>query len=488
MIKKLHSLLFLLLAFSLNSFAQNNHLLIMGGGGEPKRDYTIFDNEIDSLGDFVGQAKDWRASISFNGGHSKTESILERKFSTQGAKNTNFTPEKYNELIKDYVNKIKNNEIKSGDQLMVFINSHGSAGNDKYKTHSIATSKEVVTDFNNLNGGTVPLDDLEELTELAKEKNIKLALIDFSCHSGTTMALKNPNTCIITSTGPDHYGYGGTQSTFTATFAKNMEKGKSLEDVYLESRKSYRDSSFPMISSPIGLELHQEMYRPITPFLFYYSPKNDKFTPFISGEVNSENPYCINGEGLRVLEQLSREAERFMDSSLKASLKDKDFKKFNSAVLEYHSDLKDLHDKLSKMGVGKFKEREEFCTEYLKTSTLRGKECVTYTVQNIFTLDFDKISGHFRTEAQKAKGIDKKIYEAMLTNFEKVKARKAELMSEYPELVNYKDFNEMMPELENKTRQLAGKVSTESQKLYYALYKQRSSKSTASNPCKDFVL
>lgn len=480
--------LFFLITFSLSAFGKNSHLLIMGGGGEPERDYTIFDHEIDNVGSFVDQNKNWKTSISFNGGHSKTEKILEQKFNENGAKNANFTPESYRALIRTYVNKIKNNEIKPGDQLMVYVNSHGSAGNNRNKTHTIATSKGIVTDFNNLNGGTVSVDELEELTKLAKDKNIKLALIDFSCHSGTTMALKNPNTCVITSTGPDHYGYGGTSSTFTAIFTKNMKKGKSLEEIYLESRKSFRDSSFPMISTEVGTELHEEMYKPITPFLYYYSPKNDKFTPFITEEISSDNPYCINGEGVRMLDQLSREAESLMDASIRASIKDKNFNKFNSTIDEYHTELKDLHQKLTDMGVGLFNNKEKFCSQYTGSSGAKLQECSHYTVQNIFTLDFDKISGYFQDQVKKATGADKRLYEAMLANIGKAKSRKAELMKMYPDLSHYKKFNEMIPSLEKKTRQLAGKVSSESQKLYYALYKQRSSKNRTSNPCKDFVL
>lgn len=480
--------LLLFITISVSAFGKTNHLLIMGGGGEPKRDYTIFDHEIDNVGSFVDQNQNWKTSISFNGGHSKTEKILDEKFNANGTKNENFTPESYQTLIRNYVNKIKKNEIKQGDQLLVFVNSHGSAGNDRNKTHTIATSKGIVTDFNNLNGGTVSVDDLEELTKLAKDKNIKLALIDFSCHSGTTMALKNPNTCVITSTGPDHYGFGGTSSTFTAIFTENMKKGRSLEEIYLESRKSFRDSSFPMISTEVGSELHEEMYKPITPFLYYYSPKNDKFTPFITEEISSNNPYCIDGEGVKMLDQLSREAERFMDATLRASIKDKNFKKFNSTIAEYHTELKDLHGKLSNMGVGIFKNQEKFCTHYTTIPGNKVEECSHYTIQNIFTLDFDKISDNFRDQISKSKGINKRRYEAMLANMGKVKSRKAELMKLYPDLSNYKKFNEMIPDLEKKTRKLAGKVSLESQKLYYALYKQRSLKNKTPNPCKDFVL
>lgn len=468
------------------TFAQSNYMVIMGGGGEPKRNYTIFDNEVERVGDFVKSNQNWNAEITFNGGHSQTEQIIREKFGRRGISNKDFTSESYQKTINDYVSKIKSGQIKKGDQLMVFINTHGGA--KKGKTHTLATTQGVVTDYDRLNGGTVSVDAVEELTKIASEKGIKLALIDFSCHSGNTMALKNPNTCVITSTGPDHYGYGGTRNTFTAIFTDNLKKGRSLEDVYLESRKLFYDESFPMISSPLGVELQEEMYRPITPFLFYYDASHNKFTPYMEKELKEEDPYCINGVGVDSLIQLSKEAESFNKLSLMSLVGEKNMGGFNKAVRAYHQHLKEIYDELIGQGAKILAKKEQFCHEYSLTKNSKSKECTTYTYENILTIDFDNVIKYFNEQVAKNKGKDQKTYLAMVEVLKKAKARKGELLAEYPNLAKYKDYYKTKPGLESKTRDLASDVSRESQKLYYALYKQRSLEDKRPNPCKDFVL
>lgn len=486
MIKILGTLL--ILSVTAPSFAQNNHFVMMGGGGEPKRDYTIFDNEVERVGNFISTTPTWNTKITFNGGHQKTENIIAEKFGRKGVSNTPFTPDSYQKMIKEYAAKIRRGEIKSGDQLMILINTHGGQKTDAHKTHSLATTDGVVTDYDKLNKGTVSMDALEEITKLASEKNIKLALIDFSCHSGNTMALQNPNTCVITSTGPDHYGWGGNNVTFTSIFAGNMKKGKSLEDVYLESRKSFKDNSFPMISSPVGLELHQEMYKSITPFLYHWDDSHDKLSPFLEKEVLSENPYCIGGEGVELLKKLSEEAERFSDLSLRSIVGDKNLQAFNQSVVAYHAHLKNLHGKLSSLGLDILKKKEQFCTEFQLTKNTKSKECVTYPYENLFSINFENIIEYFEEQVQKSKGDERKRYQAIIQNTKNGNKRKAELIAKYPELSNYKNFYKNQPNLEKETYKLAFDVSKESQKLYYALYKQRALREKKPNPCKDFVL
>ena len=54
-----------------------NHLLLIGGGGEPEGDGTIFDTNLYILGSNLKNLK-WNYEISFNGGHKKTEEIIEK--------------------------------------------------------------------------------------------------------------------------------------------------------------------------------------------------------------------------------------------------------------------------------------------------------------------------------------------------------------------------------------------------------------------------
>src|SRR5690606_13783194 len=162
-------------------------------------------------------------------------------------------------------------QIKSGDQILLMISSHGSERVGNQKTHYISTTdnhKQGVSNYRTLDGSsTVSLDRLERLTQLAESKGIKLGILDFSCHSGVTQKLANKNTCVISSTGPEHYSWGGTNSTFAAKFTESMRSGRSLEDVFLEAVKNKRDTGYPMISSPIGQEIQETMYPLISPYL-----------------------------------------------------------------------------------------------------------------------------------------------------------------------------------------------------------------------------
>jgi hypothetical protein len=60
------------------AFAQETpkkFIAVMGGGGEPKGDNTIFDRSITELGNYLEKNPEWVSTVSFNGGHSKTEEI-----------------------------------------------------------------------------------------------------------------------------------------------------------------------------------------------------------------------------------------------------------------------------------------------------------------------------------------------------------------------------------------------------------------------------
>ena len=64
----------LLAFFSLPLFAAN-HIAFIGGGGGPVGDRTIFDADVNRFGSFMKRMpEDTSLSVSFNGGHSRTES------------------------------------------------------------------------------------------------------------------------------------------------------------------------------------------------------------------------------------------------------------------------------------------------------------------------------------------------------------------------------------------------------------------------------
>ena len=235
----------LLFIMVLGSSAQTSHLAIIGGGGEAKGSSTIFDGDLKHISKFARMNPNWITTSSFNGGHSETENIIKS--------NLNITNEPFTKNSCEQLIKTTNGELKSGDQLLIHINSHGARRDvSTEKTHKIATAESALENYETIGGSTVGLDYLKKLTELANHKGIKLAIIDFSCHSGSTLNIANKNTCVITSTGPNHYGYTGSDQTFTSLFNSKLEKGKSLEEIYLEAREKYFDKSFPMIFSPQG--------------------------------------------------------------------------------------------------------------------------------------------------------------------------------------------------------------------------------------------
>ena len=144
-------LAFVVLILSTSPLRAENHMLVIGGGGEPVRDFTIFDTGIEHLGKNL-QKSNWKYEVSYNGGHSKTEEILRKEFPSPNKQTTDFTAQKYEHLIRDYKNKILSGQIKSGDQLMIVVNSHGASKINGIKTHAISAKGAPATDLNNLQG------------------------------------------------------------------------------------------------------------------------------------------------------------------------------------------------------------------------------------------------------------------------------------------------------------------------------------------------
>ena len=268
---------------SMSNFAHaESHLLVFGGGGEPVGKNTIFDNGLMYLGNNVQDSK-WKYNVSYNGGHSITEKILQTQFSQGASPATSFTRENFLNTIENYKKKILSNEIKSDDQLMIIISTHGAQRTNKELTHSISLAGKNAVDLNTLEGSDlVSLDVLQDLVKLTNERGIKLGIVDLSCHSGAMMALKKnaPNTCIISASGPNHFSFNGTRS-FAENFVSNLLPGTSLETAYLQARVEAMDPSYPMISTIQNDQIVQNIYEGITPYLYYYDVKAEKLTSYM---------------------------------------------------------------------------------------------------------------------------------------------------------------------------------------------------------------
>ena len=268
----------------------NKEFYFMGAGGDPAGDTTIFDKVIQTLGRFSSETtNDWKTTISLNGGHKSTEALISKRFTK--ADNTGaFTEKNLNDMIADIESKLQDGRLKSGDQLMLLIDTHGAMKTSKEKTHSVALSEGAASELKGLSGAHIfSMDKLQKIIDLAAEKGVKLALMDFSCYSGNTLSLLGNNlnkACLISASGPNQYSYiegldpirSFPSSSFSGKFVESLKAGKNLEELFLTARKGTSDPDFPMISTVEGRETNDFIYNWISPFLNYNQSHTTDFS------------------------------------------------------------------------------------------------------------------------------------------------------------------------------------------------------------------
>lgn len=471
--------------FSNVALAEKN-LLLFGAGGEPKNSSTtIFDNTLNEMDKFLETNK-WQTVVSFNGGHSQTEAIMTMKLSDAKIK-TSFTMNNYNNLIKAYEQKLKNGEIKAGDQLMIMIDTHGAekGSRDQNSTHEIAVGQApAATNLNDLSGTqTVSLDTLRTLSALAKEKGVKLAIMDFSCHSGNSLALANENTCVISSTGPNHFGY----NTFSSNFIQKMKAGKSLEDVFLAVRKETNDNSFPMISSEEGKAINRDFYPTITPYLYYYErdQKLDKMTDYLLAS-SSSNGICLRKNQYdNLLAQL--ENLRAV-SALNASKSMPEIEKIKGLINEYKARQDRYINLVRSWGTDELNRKETFTGH---GTVGKKKEMMTgnYTWKQLIESDFDTVIKNVSSAKLGTRDPSTQAqFQASIDMHTKAREKQQEILARYPNLKNYKQkFREAISDLQG-TYAVANKIALEERKLYDNMYTNLRQEKKTNNACRNFVL
>lgn len=468
--------IFLGLIMTSNLFAAN-HMLIIGGGGEPNKSTTIFDNELKNAASFVKNSS-WTPRVSFNGGHSQTENIAKGIAQKSGVANKHFTPENYEALISEYEKKILSGQIKSGDQLLLMISSHGSKSIQGTKTHQISTSsqnKQQLTNYSTLEGSTlVSLDRLENLTKLAEQKGIKLGILDFSCHSGLTQKFANSNTCIISSTGPEHFAWGGSPDTFASHFTKSMKSGRTLEDVFLEAMKNKKETSFPMISSPVGSEIQDMMYPLITPYLFDTRSKQttDKMRNYFFSLYGEDQCKNINTDYDNLI-NFTYDIQNITANS--------NYSKLRSLLGQYNGMLLDIVKNVSKVNQKhNLQEKIEFCDTVNMIKT-----CTSFTKEEILNLKVDEMISMTKNQLKNNAG-SKSILQPRLNNYEKVKAKQAELLmdKDIQAAIQFWDKSFLL----KQTQTLSNQIATEMQTAYVNAYKTIIKEEGSKGPCAQIKL
>jgi hypothetical protein len=490
-------LIILSLACSLNLAAQTTSpvrsLVLFGGGGEPvKNSSTIFDRDLNSLATFLDTNK-WNSDISFNGGHSDTEAIIASKFPSTTTKNA-FTENNYKLLIKKYEDQIKSGTLKSGDQLMLMIDTHGAMQSPSETTHQIAIGRATTSlDLNSLsNVRNTNLDHLKNLTMLAKEKGIKLAILDFSCHSGSSLSLANEGTCVIAASGPKHLA----NTLFADNFFKELKAGRSLEDVFLATRKADYTNSYPMISTAEGQVINKNIYPNITPYIysFNHSARGDKMENYLI-DASTQVGYCAHQDQFL-------ELQKQLDSLSKIN-NTPEIDQIKKLVEQYKAQQDKYIDLARSWGASNLTKEEHFIGSFTvetpvpskagtlvirtRTNTMKGD----YTWQELLEADFDTVINNVTKARETADPEFKAQLEASIDMHTKARNKQQEILSLHPNLKDLrKKFNEQLLEVKEGDN-MAYKIAAEERKLYQSMYdslKLDPKVNIQKNPCKDFVL
>lgn len=468
--------------------AAEKKLLLLGGGGEPQGETTIFDGQLGLLSRFSGhKSSKWDVALSFNGGHKKTESLLESKF--KKAQNLgDFNAENFDKSITLLKQQMLDGPLKSGDQLMILLTTHGAIKKPDELTHSVALSRSTASDLKNLSGSsTVSLDKLEEVIALADEKGIKLGLIDLSCFSGSTIKLARPSTCIISATGDKNYGYTEIRKpddaspghTFTAKILQQMKPGMNLEDLFLKARAENNTPDFPMISTATGKLVNELIYDFIHPYLNYNQSSDHDFSEMYD-EKNWQQSICRTEE--RYSEIMGRMNEITKLAMIPAKLLNTSkLKKALEAYRDYQ--MKYEKDWIATRQVS-VEVKEIIKRDYPEHAKIFQHEDGTAILET----DYQSSLNLYKNEMEKAKDdwsreFYKGIYDNILLK-QKISSEISKKLSPGSAAL-LKKFDKTFSE-SGITKRLAEDVSYEARKLYEQLYKAK--KDNAPNPCKDFVL
>ncbi len=223
------------------AMAEKTYAYYFGGGGDPAElKETIF---FDDLKDFskVSKNKTWSATLLHDGGHPVDDAWIRQNLPKS---NAHFTTKEFEKTLKDAEGKIQSGQIKAGEQMMVFISTHGRENDGTELTHQIAT-----------NDGHINVSQLRNLKELAEKKGVHLAIIDTSCFGGESISLGSDKTCVISMSD---------QTTANAldssTFLAALGTEKNLEDAFIVGRKKADISTAqPQISTETGLFIRNKL-------------------------------------------------------------------------------------------------------------------------------------------------------------------------------------------------------------------------------------
>jgi hypothetical protein len=491
--KKIHLLSFFILLYVSTTAVYSNEkqLYFFGGGGEPDGDSTIFDDDIDAISQYVNSADSaWKVHYTFNGGHEKTEKKLNAKL--KNAKSFGrFNQSHFEETIKDIEKKIESSELKSGDQLILMMDTHGSRNSPKEKSHLVSASpNEDEFKKSPLTTTKVSMDKFETITLLAQKKGLKLALIDLSCFSGNTLKISNKDVCVISGSGENQYGYSEPSdspknafTTFEGRFLNGMKKGENLENLFLKSRLGSRWQDFPMISTDVGKQVNDLIYKILSPYFIYNDKKIFEFSQSYDSKNEPEALCKTEGEYSEVKKRIKEISELY---SIPKNMMN--FTKLEMALDAYRAYQVEFENVFGESLKAVNEIKGIILRDYPNQAKLfdneEGVSILYLTSQREKSMKYfqelmkkDK-NNWFNSSYQQAYNTLALKNEIIKKIFPKVSTDAKEKLKKFDQFYHYSA----------KTEKLADNVATEAKYFYDKIYRAQVLKGLENNPCKDFVL
>lgn len=151
-------------------------------------------------------------------------------------------------------------DARRGDELLIVLHSHGRERERLWaqRSHSLVSEDRDPS-------GADPgfnLDSLEPLFVQARERGVRLALVDLSCYSGSTLVLHGPD-CTATLAAPDYISICSgrpEERAFNSRFFQLPPPGTAsdLTTQFLRARREDRESvNLPQLSSRPAVALSE---------------------------------------------------------------------------------------------------------------------------------------------------------------------------------------------------------------------------------------
>lgn len=442
-------LYFILLSSAIQAWAKKE-ILIIGGGGEPAGETTIFDDSVRNLGK-LSKSAGWTPTVVFNGGHRQSEGIAKDVGGSKTYSGTLANIDKQLALLKQ---KIQNGTLKKGDQLMIAVNTHGADKRGNELTHSVAAKD-----------GLFNVDRLKEVRDLAEKKGVQLAILDNSCYSGYTIKLGTDKTCVM-SAASTNVGYSNAASMLTW----NMRPGLNLEEVFFGARLSKQGISpgTPQISTPAGLKTFQATQ-------FLYQSMLERYSLNLHLKNSTQDNCNLKSKDYLKLTKELKEIEKHQFTLVRDLVGMSDAaearQELESAIKNYEIQ----RNKARALFEEKTKLNPSLCLELAASSgSNRKKVCATL---ERFGDAYDRVQSRL-----------KKSGNAPLSPQEKDELQVYEKVVQSPGYKKYLKAEADYDEQINTVYRTAAEVGKAERKVYEALYIHYQKESKASNPCRSFIL